>query len=50
MLLASYSNRRYGAGGEEVATRDPSMRWVVGGRTITEPAASARQMGRFETK
>jgi hypothetical protein len=29
--------------------RDPAMRWVVGDRAITEPAASASQMGRFET-
>jgi hypothetical protein len=26
------------------------MRWVVGGRAITGSAASASQMGRFETK
>jgi DDE family transposase len=30
--------------------RDPAMRWVVGHRAITECAASASQMGRFETK
>jgi hypothetical protein len=30
--------------------RDPVMRWVVGDRAITESAASASQMGRFETK
>jgi hypothetical protein len=29
--------------------RDPAMRWVVGGRAITGSAASASQMGRFET-
>jgi hypothetical protein len=29
--------------------RDPAMRWVVGDRAITEAAASASQMGRFET-
>jgi hypothetical protein len=29
---------------------DPAMRWVVGGRAITGSAASASQMGRFETK
>jgi hypothetical protein len=29
---------------------DPAMRWVVGDRAITESAASASQMGRFETK
>jgi hypothetical protein len=30
--------------------QDPAMRWVVGDRAITESAASASQMGRFETK
>ena len=30
--------------------RDPAMRWVVGGRAITGRAASASQMGRFETE
>jgi hypothetical protein len=30
--------------------RDPTMRWVVGGWAITGYAASASQMGRFETK
>src|SRR4029453_2705296 len=30
--------------------RDPAMRWVVGDRAISESAASASQMGRFETK
>jgi len=29
---------------------DPTMRWVVGDRAITGSAASASQMGRFETK
>jgi hypothetical protein len=29
---------------------DPAMRWVVDDRAITESAASASQMGRFETK
>src|SRR6266403_1362778 len=29
--------------------RDPAMRWVVGGRAVTEHAASTSQMGRFET-
>src|SRR6202171_3314078 len=29
---------------------DPALRWVVGGRAITGSAASASQMGRFETK
>jgi Transposase DDE domain group 1 len=30
--------------------RDPAMRWVVGERAITGSAASASQMGRFETE
>jgi hypothetical protein len=30
--------------------RDPAMRWVVGEKAITGHAASASQMGRFETK
>src|ERR1700758_1605954 len=30
--------------------RDPAMRWVIGDRAITGSAASASQMGRFETK
>jgi hypothetical protein len=30
--------------------RDPAMRWVLGDRAITGSAASASQMGRFETK
>jgi hypothetical protein len=30
--------------------RDPAMRWVVGDRAVTGFAASASQMGRFETK
>src|SRR5271167_3010192 len=29
---------------------DPAMRWVVGDRAITRAAASASQMGRFETE
>src|ERR1700760_4011843 len=29
---------------------DPAMRWVVGDRAIMGAAASASQMGRFETK
>ena len=29
---------------------DPAMRWVVGGNAITKQAASASQMGRFETE
>jgi hypothetical protein len=30
--------------------RDPAMRWVVGDRAISRSAASASQMGRYETK
>jgi hypothetical protein len=30
--------------------RDPAIRWVVGDRAITGSAASASQMGRFETE
>ena len=30
--------------------RDPAIRWVVGDRAISGSAASASQMGRFETK
>src|SRR5919112_2774166 len=30
--------------------RDPAMRWVVGDRAVWEAAASASQMGRFETE
>src|SRR5436853_664101 len=29
---------------------DPAMRWVVGGRAVTQNAASTSQMGRFETE
>src|SRR5215211_6639440 len=30
--------------------RDPAIRWIVGDRAISGSAASASQMGRFETK
>jgi hypothetical protein len=30
--------------------RDPAMRWVVGDRAVREAAASASQIGRFETE
>src|SRR4029450_11621119 len=30
--------------------REPAMRWIVGGRAVTQNAASASQMGRFETE
>src|SRR3954463_16051966 len=29
---------------------DPALRWIVGGRAVTQYAASASQMGRFETE
>jgi len=29
--------------------RDPAMRWIVGGKAVQREAASASQMGRFET-
>jgi hypothetical protein len=31
-------------------SRDPAMRWIVGGRSVHDCAASASQMGRFETE
>jgi Transposase DDE domain group 1 len=31
-------------------SRDPAMRWMVGDQAITGSAASASQIGRFETK
>jgi hypothetical protein len=37
-------------GDAERLCRDPAMRWVVGDRAIIGFAASASQMGRFETK
>lgn len=30
--------------------RDPAMRWIVGGSAVSRQAASASQMGRFETE
>ena len=30
--------------------RDPAMRWIVGGNAVVKQAASASQMGRFETE
>ena len=29
---------------------DPAMRWIVGGQAVAKQAASASQMGRFETE
>src|SRR5215204_3167800 len=34
----------------ERLAHDPAMRWVVSGRAVTQTAASASQMGRFETE
>src|SRR4029450_5331259 len=55
-LLASFRQAVCGrlAGYEDVNDaerlgRDPAMRWIVGGRAVTEQAASTSQMGRFET-
>ncbi len=41
---------RGGRDGMERLRHDPAMRWVVGEGAITGSAASASQMGRFETK
>jgi len=30
--------------------RDPAMRWIVGGHAVAKQAASASQIGRFETE
>src|ERR671932_1933557 len=56
-LVAQFRQAVFGrlAGYEDVndAERlayDPAMRWVVGGRAVTHKAASASQMGRFETE
>jgi hypothetical protein len=53
LLRQSVFGRR--AGYEDVndtqrLRRDPAMRWVVGGRAPMGQAASASQMGRFETE
>ncbi len=55
-LLAQFRQAVFGrlAGYEDVndadrLSRDPAMRWVVGGRAVVEHAASTSQMGRFET-
>jgi hypothetical protein len=54
-LLAQFRQAVFGrlAGYEDVNDadrlgRDPAMRWIVGGRAVTDHAASS-QMGRFET-
>src|ERR687883_1150686 len=56
-LIAQFRQAVFGrlAGYEDVndADRlayDPAMRWIVGGRAVTHKAASASQMGRFETE
>src|SRR4051812_41123933 len=56
-LLAQFRQAVFGrlAGYEDVndaerLAHDPAMRWVVGGRAVTEQAASSSQMGRFETE
>ena len=55
-LLAQFRQAVFGrlAGYEDVNDadrlgRDPAMRWIVGGRAVTDHAASTSQMGRFET-
>ena len=56
-LIAQFRQSVFGrlAGYEDVndaerLSRDPAMRWVVGGRAPAGMAASASQMGRFETE
>src|SRR5437899_764663 len=56
-VLAQFRQAVFGrlAGYEDVNDadrlgRDPAMRWIVGGRAVTEQAASTSQMGRFETR
>src|SRR5918911_2496069 len=56
-LLGQFRQSVFGrlAGYEDVndadrLAHDPAMRWIVGGRAVTGPAASASQMGRFETE
>ncbi len=34
----------------ERLSRDPAMRWIVGGKAMDRGAASSSQMGRFETQ
>ena len=55
-LIAQFRQSVFGrlAGYEDVNDadhlgRDPTMRWIVGGRAVTNEAASSSQMGRFET-
>src|SRR5919202_1926793 len=56
-LLGQFRHSVFGrlAGYEDVndadrLAHDPAMRWIVGGRAVTHNAASASQMGRFETE
>jgi hypothetical protein len=56
-LLAQFRQAVFGrlAGYEDVndaerLAHDPAMRWIVGGRAVMRKAASASQMGRFETE
>src|SRR5215207_3896115 len=56
-LIAQLRQSMFGrlAGYEDVndadrLAHDPALRWVVGGRAVTHNAASASQMGRFETE
>jgi hypothetical protein len=56
-LIAQFRQSLFGrlAGYEDVndadrLSRDPAMRWIVGGRAVTAEAASPSQMGRFETE
>src|SRR5215207_8959508 len=56
-LIAQLRHSVFGrlAGYEDVndadrLAHDPALRWIVGGRAVTHNAASASQMGRFETE
>src|SRR5215208_4380438 len=56
-LLGQFRQSVFGrlAGCEDVndadrLAHDPALRWVVGGRAVTQKAASTSQMGRFETE
>jgi Transposase DDE domain group 1 len=56
-LMAQLQQSIFGrlAGYEDVndadrLAHDPALRWIVGGRAVTQTAASTSQMGRFETE
>src|ERR687885_1011520 len=56
-LIAQLRQSLFGrlAGYEDVndadrLAHDPALRWIVGGRAVTQSAASTSQMGRFETE